>query len=128
MHHYEITREEADEIAGQCSYLIQSNEKPGDIINHLETQLEFPSFEMVQQLTGEIMNLSNNTRMWILKGHTPEELFQEERKHLQPLPSAPFAAEKDDVKVIDMKTRTKVGRNDLCPCGSGKKHKKCCGK
>ncbi|MBF8982951.1 preprotein translocase subunit SecA [Lutibacter sp. B2] len=22
----------------------------------------------------------------------------------------------------------KVGRNDLCPCGSGKKHKKCCGK
>jgi uncharacterized protein len=22
---------------------------------------------------------------------------------------------------------TKVGRNELCPCGSGKKHKKCCG-
>ncbi|MFH1798925.1 MAG: preprotein translocase subunit SecA [Candidatus Omnitrophota bacterium] len=22
----------------------------------------------------------------------------------------------------------KVGRNDLCPCGSGKKHKKCCGR
>jgi len=21
----------------------------------------------------------------------------------------------------------KVGRNDLCPCGSGKKYKKCCG-
>lgn len=21
----------------------------------------------------------------------------------------------------------KVGRNDPCPCGSGKKHKKCCG-
>jgi len=24
------------------------------------------------------------------------------------------------------KARTKVGRNDLCPCGSGKKYKKCC--
>jgi preprotein translocase subunit SecA len=23
---------------------------------------------------------------------------------------------------------TRVGRNDPCPCGSGKKHKKCCGK
>jgi preprotein translocase subunit SecA len=23
---------------------------------------------------------------------------------------------------------SKVGRNDLCPCGSGKKYKKCCGK
>ena len=22
---------------------------------------------------------------------------------------------------------TKVGRNDPCPCGSGKKYKKCCG-
>jgi len=27
----------------------------------------------------------------------------------------------------DRKER-KVGRNDPCPCGSGKKYKKCCGK
>lgn len=26
------------------------------------------------------------------------------------------------------RTAPKVGRNDPCPCGSGKKHKKCCGK
>ena len=27
------------------------------------------------------------------------------------------------------KTKGKVvGRNDLCPCGSGKKYKQCCGK
>ena len=25
------------------------------------------------------------------------------------------------------KTEKKVGRNELCPCGSGKKYKKCCG-
>ena len=25
-------------------------------------------------------------------------------------------------------TREKIGRNDLCPCGSGLKYKKCCGK
>jgi len=24
--------------------------------------------------------------------------------------------------------RQKVGRNDPCPCGSGRKHKKCCGR
>ena len=28
---------------------------------------------------------------------------------------------------IAKKTEEAVGRNDLCPCGSGKKHKKCCG-
>lgn len=27
-----------------------------------------------------------------------------------------------------VRNTTKVGRNDLCPCGSGKKYKKCCGK
>lgn len=26
------------------------------------------------------------------------------------------------------RTEPKVGRNDPCPCGSGKKYKKCCGK
>jgi preprotein translocase subunit SecA len=26
------------------------------------------------------------------------------------------------------KTNDKIGRNELCPCGSGKKYKKCCGK
>jgi uncharacterized protein len=25
------------------------------------------------------------------------------------------------------RTEAKVGRNDPCPCGSGKKYKKCCG-
>ena len=67
------------------------------------------------------MNLWNNTRLWILKGHTPLNLRQEEKKHLQPLPAAPFAAHSVKAEVIDLKTRKKVGRNDPCPCGSGKK-------
>jgi preprotein translocase subunit SecA len=28
----------------------------------------------------------------------------------------------DDIKPLE-----KIGRNDPCPCGSGKKYKKCCG-
>jgi SWIM/SEC-C metal-binding protein len=27
-----------------------------------------------------------------------------------------------------VKVEKKIGRNDPCPCGSGKKYKKCCGK
>jgi uncharacterized protein YecA (UPF0149 family) len=31
-------------------------------------------------------------------------------------------------KVIQMPiNRVKINRNDPCPCGSGKKYKKCCG-
>ncbi|UJL48206.1 SEC-C domain-containing protein [Virgibacillus sp. NKC19-16] len=47
------------------------------------------------------------------------ELFEQEKKALQPLPAS---------KKNESKKSVKVGRNDPCPCGSGKKYKKCCGK
>ena len=62
--------------------------------------------------------IANTTRIWENRGYTLEELAQMSRHHLNPLPSTPF-------HVID---GGKVGRNDPCSCGSGKKYKKCCGK
>ena len=50
---------------------------------------------------------------------------------------AEFQREKGDWYFFDgklvpqapyVRTEAKVGRNDPCPCGSGKKYKKCCGK
>lgn len=40
---------------------------------------------------------------------------------------------RNEIKTAYNKTKTvvndnKIGRNDPCPCGSGKKYKKCCGK
>jgi len=35
---------------------------------------------------------------------------------------------KNDKPVTFRRTEPKVGRNSPCPCGSGKKYKKCCGK
>ncbi|MDD2402552.1 MAG: preprotein translocase subunit SecA [Clostridia bacterium] len=34
----------------------------------------------------------------------------------------------EEVKKKEPRHVVKIGRNDLCPCGSGKKYKKCCGK
>jgi preprotein translocase subunit SecA len=31
-------------------------------------------------------------------------------------------------KAKPVRTGPKVGRNDPCPCGSGRKYKQCCGK
>ncbi|HZW81962.1 MAG TPA: SEC-C metal-binding domain-containing protein, partial [Candidatus Deferrimicrobium sp.] len=94
----------------------------------LQTRLELPTFEAVQLLVGEVVNMCNNTRLWTLKGHTPHELSQEKRKHLKPLPSVPFTKAQAKGEIFDIKTRKKVGRNDSCPCGSGKKYKHCCDK
>lgn len=33
-----------------------------------------------------------------------------------------------EYRISKMAVSNKVGRNDPCPCGSGKKYKKCCGK
>jgi len=38
------------------------------------------------------------------------------------------AAAEAQAKAKPVRTGPKVGRNDPCPCGSGKKYKNCCGK
>jgi preprotein translocase subunit SecA len=38
------------------------------------------------------------------------------------------AAAEANAKAKPVRTGPKVGRNDPCPCGSGKKYKNCCGK
>lgn len=41
--------------------------------------------------------------------------------------SAPPEFGQSEVKARPVQTAPKVGRNDPCPCGSGKKYKRCCG-
>ncbi|MDD4169452.1 MAG: SEC-C metal-binding domain-containing protein [Desulfotomaculaceae bacterium] len=126
--HYSLTGEDLDEISFQLTGIINMEANPIEGVKYLLGMLEFSSFEVVQQLTDQFMDLHNNTRQWVLKGHTPNELFQEEKKHLRPLPAEPFKFVPKNAEVIDIKTRKKIGRNDPCPCGSGKKFKRCCGK
>ena len=35
--------------------------------------------------------------------------------------------EEPEINITFVRDIPKVGRNDECPCGSGKKYKKCCG-
>ena len=42
--------------------------------------------------------------------------------------SSPMAAKSRGESVTVVRTSPKVGRNDPCPCGSGKKYKQCCGR
>ncbi len=46
-----------------------------------------------------------------------------------PPPPPPPEMQGDEVKAVPVRREgEKIGRNDPCPCGSGKKYKKCCGK
>ena len=48
------------------------------------------------------------------------------KEHLREFPDADVEAPPATQRGVV--TRPSVGRNDACPCGSGKKYKKCCGR
>lgn len=52
----------------------------------------------------------------------------QERKKLKTPVVSPDDPPLPDAPVEQAHSERPVGRNDPCPCGSGKKYKKCCGK
>ena len=54
--------------------------------------------------------------------------LQHQQRGVQAMPSAAPKETKEAPKVPIKREAPKVGRNDPCPCGSGKKYKNCCGK
>ncbi|OPX94969.1 MAG: hypothetical protein A4E62_02780 [Syntrophorhabdus sp. PtaU1.Bin002] len=71
------------------------------------------------------MGLSLNSLVLVatdayLRGRTSEKV-DDVKESLKPESSPPVAAKKPERPI------PKVGRNDPCPCGSGKKYKKCHG-
>jgi len=65
-------------------------------------------------------------RVTIKKKEEPPK--QAETPMAQVSPGKDRAPKKPPAKVVGGKVVGKVGRNDPCPCGSGKKYKKCCGR
>ena len=100
--------------------------RPGEAFDLFNTfEVYFKDEKQVNEVMQLVIDLSNNVRLWENNGHTPNEIFEKfEKPNMRPLPDKSF--EFGGSNVIDIKTRQKVGRNDPCPCGSGKKYKKCC--
>ena len=74
--------------------------------------IEFGSLADINEMIKHITPVINVTRKWINKGFTVQELS----------PHTFDDKTGQKVKVLD------IGRNAPCPCGSGKKYKKCCGR
>lgn len=98
---------ELDNILDDVHYSIVSELPPGDTINLFYAYGIMPDEKQLKELIRLTVEISNNTRLWSNNGHTPVEigdLYRNNRHKSQ-----------------------KVGRNEPCPCGSGKKYKRCCG-
>ncbi len=112
----------AEDIHGSC----QLGDGFDSILEEFTRRnLSFKDTNQVNEVMQLIMDLSNNIRLYENNGHTPQEIFEQfEKPKLRPLPAEPFKFDGPDV--IDFRSGNKIGRNDPCPCGSGKKFKKCC--
>ena len=77
-----------------------------------EADVIFSTKEQLEKFTSIITDVWNNTRMVLNRGYTPHELVTN-------------GLETTSGQRV---TAAKIYPNDPCPCGSGKKYKKCCGK
>ena len=67
-------------------------------------------------------NISAEISNFLLNAEVRQNIEREEVKNIKTNDG------KEGIKSKPKKADKKVGRNDLCPCGSGKKYKQCCGK
>ena len=81
--------------------------------------------EMMDRIDSETIRY-----LFLIQPARPEEEAREierrQRRQQQQLQYQAGPAQAEAPKPV--RTGAKVGRNDPCPCGSGKKYKKCCGK
>ncbi len=97
---YQVEEDTADEIKTMMLFGILTEETMSSAFENSKKPL---SEKKQRALYKELKSTIRNTRMWILNGFMPVELENTIKKE-------------------------KIGRNEKCPCGSGKKYKHCCGK
>ena len=111
INHLHINEATALEILGEIhfAFVVEAGMQAAvDVLDEFGISITNSQFESLAQL---LVQMSNSTRLWSNNGHTPDEMA-----NLIP-------------RMVDgTRHSRKIGRNELCPCGSGKKYKKCCGR
>jgi tetratricopeptide (TPR) repeat protein len=102
-------------------YLILSK-KDGMLPQLLRLQKEHPAlYDLHKDFFDEALATRNLERMVVQRTQALA------RQNLQPAGYAEGEDWEDEPVATVRRETPKVGRNDPCPCGSGKKYKKCCG-
>ena len=99
---------QAAETVHTINIIMQNGYGMQEIVGFLkDRKLIVTDLDETQELYGLIKRYNRTLPMWALKGHTFEEL-------------------EDMPRPTTVRVGKKIGRNDPCPCGSGKKYKNCC--
>lgn len=98
-----------------CNQLQLASRIPS-IMHDVEWRIE----EDIKVFLDSFLQFTNDVPLWANKGRSPNEMaaYYDSLK----APAHPKG------RVLQFPNGAKPGRNDACPCGSGKKYKYCCGK
>ncbi|MEW8955631.1 YecA family protein [Clostridium sp.] len=103
----ELPEKDIENVVNRCIIWVKNSFNLPTILNYLNTYLHFRNEGEMVLVTPYIKDLMNNSSLWILKGYSNNDIYNISSNSTMALSN-------------------KIGRNDPCPCGSGKKYKKCC--
>ena len=84
--------------------------------------LQVYALEGFQMFDNMLATINAEISNFLLNAEVRQNIEREEIKNIRTNDG------KEGVKQAPKKAAKKIGRNDPCPCGSGKKYKQCCGK
>ncbi len=99
---YNIKKDDKDELFLYILYGFYNEELLIEVLEDSKTKL---SKDKLNKLYNELYEQAKEINCWRLNGYSKKESM-----------------------LLNNVGTKKIGRNDLCPCGSGLKYKKCCGK
>ncbi|MDZ4993944.1 preprotein translocase subunit SecA [Clostridium perfringens] len=108
-----------------------------DDMDHLKQGIGLRAYKQqdptqAYQMEGSAMfdEMINNIKIDTVRYlfHVKVEAEKPQRERVAQETGASHGGDSSEVKKKPIKKEPKVGRNDLCPCGSGKKYKSCCGR
>ncbi len=118
---FEAMMERFEEETVRYLYLMQVIEAPSPAVQHAISSGDFDS----NGQAASAFSTSPRRNRATTSMDDMEEAFQ--RRKRRELEQARMAGAGEAGTVQQVVRGEKVGRNDPCPCGSGKKYKKCCG-
>lgn len=124
-----LSEKYADLFACHIQLIMRHGAMPKDIFDELEQYgLRQEDEALMSDFITVMMNMYNNTRMPETRGFTTLEAQISDPSRQKKIQTASEVVTSSMPILKDKIGGKRIYPNDLCPCGSGKKYKQCCGR
>lgn len=96
-----------------------------EMLHEVAEENMFGSLKQANFILDILTRFSNGIPKFILKGNASSDVYGTSNKSYRDVVMPAYTDESSTTTPYT--AVKKIGRNDPCPCGSGKKYKKCCG-